>query len=99
MSPASFGRTGAQPRERYVARALGGQLAGQTLREAIHGQAERYRGNRLLYPAAKVLESPPASPKVGHVRRGWNAYAHAVLGAEARAFEGIPKMSYLGRAM
>src|ERR1035441_4084167 len=30
-------------------------LAGQTLREAIHGSAERYRGNRLLYPAAKVL--------------------------------------------
>jgi hypothetical protein len=94
---AQLGRTGAQAREQVMARALGGQLAGQTLREAIHGQAERYRGNRLLYPAAKVLAAGREKPVVGHLVSAWKTYAHTVLTAEAKAFEGIPQMSYLGR--
>jgi hypothetical protein len=76
---------------------LGGQLAGQTLREAIHGQAERYRGNRLLYPAAKVLAAGREKPVVGHLVSAWKTYANTVLSPEAKAFEGIPQMSYLGR--
>jgi hypothetical protein len=96
---AQYGRTGAQAREQYVARALGGQLAGQTLRESIHGNAEKYRGDRFFYPVAKAIETAKRKPGSGHLANIFNTYAHSVLSAEARAFEGVPQMSYLGKAM
>ena len=96
-SIAALGRSGKAMVDQTVARALGGQLAGQTLREEIHGNAERYRGNRLLYPAVKILDGARGTPGSGHIMRAWNAYAHAVLSAETKAFEGVPQMAYLGR--